>query len=86
MKVIESCDLQVLYQISLTVKTVPTVFPLLAEAQELPNCVYHVEPTPYVQSVLQTRGFLGTGTVYQRELNKISIYAADSVAEAIQNF
>lgn len=48
--------------------------------------IFDAEPSPYVQSVLETRGFQGTGTLYQRELNKISIYAAGSVTEAIQNF
>lgn len=48
--------------------------------------IFDFEPVPYVQSLLLTRGFEGTGTVYQRELNKISVYASESVIEAIQGF
>lgn len=44
---------------------------------------FESSPTPYVTGLLETRGFQGTGTIYQRELNKIAVAAKDSVMEAL---
>lgn len=46
---------------------------------------FNFESTPkdYTVGLLETRGFQGTGTIYQRELNTISTYAKDSILEAL---
>lgn len=41
------------------------------------------DPVPYTLSLLKTRGFQGTGTIYQRELDKVASDSVNSILELI---